>query len=155
MKYGNGQLIDHVLHMRETRDVFQALQADSVDAAFVDVRTFDAWRGAHGSGGLALSGYVHSLAFNMGFVALASNMALINQANSILADLQAHDAIAPMAASAGLTFMPPRTPAVRPFARAPSAGINDAPVSSSRRVSRPVPRACAYARTGAAILFPG
>ena len=68
MKYGNGQLIEHVVHMRETRDVFQALQAGSADAAFVDVRAFDAWRGAHGSDGLELSGYFHSLAFNMGFV---------------------------------------------------------------------------------------
>ena len=114
MKYGNGQLIEHVKHMREARDVFQALQANSVDAAFIDVRAFDAWRGAHGSGGLALSGYIHSLAFNMGFVALASNMALIKQVDVVLADLQAHDAIAPMAANAGMTFMPPRTPAVRP-----------------------------------------
>ena len=114
MKYGNGQLIEHVLHMREARDVFQALQAGNADAAFVDVRSFDAWRAAHGSGGLALSGYVHSLAFNMGFVALASNMPLIKQVDAVLADLQAHDAIAPMAANAGLTFMPPRSPAVRP-----------------------------------------
>jgi ABC-type amino acid transport substrate-binding protein len=114
MKYGNGQLIEHVVHMRETRDVFQALQAGSADAAFVDVRSFDAWRGAHGSDGLKLSGYFHSLAFNMGFVALASNMALVKQVDVVLADLQAHDAIAPMAANAGLTLMPPRTPAVRP-----------------------------------------
>jgi ABC-type amino acid transport substrate-binding protein len=114
MKYGNGQLIENVLHMREARDVFQALQAGSADAALVDVREFDAWRRTHGSGGLVLSGYIHSLAFNMGFVALASNMPLINQVDAVLADLQAHDAIAPMAANAGLTFMPPRTPAVRP-----------------------------------------
>jgi ABC-type amino acid transport substrate-binding protein len=114
MRYGNGQLIEHVQHMREARDVFQALQANSVDAAFIDVRAFDAWRGAHGSGGLALSGYIHSLAFNMGFVALASNAPLINQVDAVLADLEAHDAIAPMAGSAGLTFKPPGAPAVRP-----------------------------------------
>jgi ABC-type amino acid transport substrate-binding protein len=112
MKYGNGQLIEHVLHMREAQDTFQALEAGSADAAFVDVRSFDAWRRTHGSSGLALSGYVHSLAFNMGFVALASNSLLIERVDAVLADLQAHDAIAPMAANAGLTFMPPRMPAV-------------------------------------------
>jgi ABC-type amino acid transport substrate-binding protein len=110
----NGRLIEHVLHMADARDLFQALQAGTIDAAFVDARVFDAWRGAHGSAGLAASGYVHSVAFNMGFVGLASNMPLINQVDAILADLQAHDAIAPMAAKAGLTFIPPGTPAVRP-----------------------------------------
>jgi ABC-type amino acid transport substrate-binding protein len=114
MRYGDGRLIEHVLHMREARDVFQALQAGEADAAFVDVRSFDAWRGTHGFGGLALSGYVHSLAFNMGFVALATNMPLVTQVDAVLADLQAHDAIAPIAANTGLTFMPPRTPAVGP-----------------------------------------
>ena len=114
MHYRNGQLIEHVLHMPDARDLFQALQAGTIDAAFVDARAFDAWRDAHGSGGLAASGYVHSVAFNMGFVGLASNMPLINQVDAILADLQAHDAIAPMAAKAGLTFIPPAHAAVRP-----------------------------------------
>ena len=93
---------------------FRHSRPATIDAAFVDARAFDAWRDAHGSAGLAASGYVHSIAFNMGFVGLASNMPLINQVDAVLADLQAHDAIAPMAANAGLTFMPPRTPAVRP-----------------------------------------
>ncbi len=114
MHYRNGQLIESVLHMPDAHDLFQALQAGTIDAAFVDARAFDAWREAHGSAGFAASGYVHSIAFNMGFVGLASNIPLINQVDDVLADLQAHDAIAPMAANAGLTFMPPRTPAVRP-----------------------------------------
>lgn len=117
MTYRNGQLIDHVSHMRDARDLFRALQAGTVDAAFVDARAFDAWRDAHGSAGLAASGYVHSVAFNMGLVGLASNTSLIGQADTILAALQAQNAIAPMAASAGLTFIPPATPAVRPDVR--------------------------------------
>lgn len=71
----------------------------------------------HGSGGLTLSGYFHSVAFNMGFVGLASNMPLIKQVDAVLADLQAQDAISPMASNAGLTFIPPGTPAVRPDVR--------------------------------------
>jgi ABC-type amino acid transport substrate-binding protein len=122
MHYDNGRLIENVVHLPDPRDVFQALQAGKVDAAFVDVRAFDAWRGRHGSGAVTLSGYVHSLAFNMGFVGLASDMMLINQVDSVLADLQAQDAISPMATSAGLTFMPPRTPAVGPDVRPAALG---------------------------------
>jgi ABC-type amino acid transport substrate-binding protein len=114
MSYGNGRLIEHVLHMPDARDLFRALQAGKIDAAFVDARAFDAWRDAHGSAGLAASGYVHSVAFNMGFIGLASNIPLITQVDAVLADLQAHYAVAPMAAKAGLTFIPPETPAVRP-----------------------------------------
>lgn len=117
MHYHNDQLIEHVLHMPDARDLFQALEAGTIDAAFVDARAFDAWRDAHGSAGLRASGYVHSVVFNMGFVALASNMPLVNQVNAVLADLQAHDAIAPIAANAGLTFFPPADPAVRPDVR--------------------------------------
>jgi ABC-type amino acid transport substrate-binding protein len=113
MNYDNGRLIEHVTHMPSARDLFQGLQAGTIDAAFLDARAFDAWRDVHGSAGLAASGYVHSIAFNMGFVGLASNMPLINQVDTILEDLRAHNAIAPMAAKAGLTFIPPEAPAVR------------------------------------------
>ena len=58
----------------------------------------------------------------MGFVALASNMPLIEQVNAVLTELEAHDALGPMAADAGLTFMPPRSPAVRPSV--PPAALN-------------------------------
>jgi ABC-type amino acid transport substrate-binding protein len=114
MHYDNGRLIENVVHLPDAPHVFEALEAGTIDAALIDLRAFDAWRGRHGSGGLALSGYLHSLAFNMGFVALDSNMPLINQVDAVLASLEAPDAIAPMAASAGLTFIPPRMPAVHP-----------------------------------------
>ncbi|HEY4041933.1 MAG TPA: transporter substrate-binding domain-containing protein [Rhodopila sp.] len=118
MHYGNGRLIEHVVHLPDARGVFEAVRSGTVDAALVDLRAFDAWRGRHGSqdgsGALALSSYRHSLAFNMGVVGLASNSKLIEQVDAILAELQANDAIAPMAARAGLTFLPPRTPAVGP-----------------------------------------
>jgi ABC-type amino acid transport substrate-binding protein len=112
MNYGGGKLIEHVLHMPDARDLFRALEAGKIDAAFVDTRAFDAWRDVHGSAGFVASGYIHSVAFNIGFVGLASNMPLLNQVDAILADLQAHDAIVPMAAKVGLTFIPPKTPAI-------------------------------------------
>lgn len=117
MRYGDGRLEQHVVHLPDTRDLFGKLQTGELDAALVDQRAFDAWHMRHGSGGLAASGYRHSVGFNMGFVGLASNRALIEQVDAVLTDLQAHDAIAPLAATAGLTFTPPREPAVQPDVR--------------------------------------
>ena len=114
MRYDDGRLQDHVTHVPESRDLFDKLQDNQLDAALVDLRAFDAWRLRHGSGTLANSGYRHSLSFNMGFVGLAVNKALIEQVDTVLASLQASNAIAPLAANAGLTFIPPRPQAILP-----------------------------------------
>jgi len=117
MRYGEGRLSEHVVHVPDASDLFTRLQGGELDAALVDLRAFDAWRLRHGAGGLAPSGYRHSIGSNMGFVGLASNQALIEQVDTVLADLQAHDAIAPLATTSGLTFIPPRLPAVQPDVR--------------------------------------
>jgi ABC-type amino acid transport substrate-binding protein len=114
MRYEGGSLIENTVHLRETHDLFDGLRSGAIDAAFMNLRAVDAWRLKHGSEGFALTGYMHSAGFNMGFVGLASNKALIEQVNAVLADLQAHDAVAGLAASAGLTFIPPRLPDVQP-----------------------------------------
>jgi ABC-type amino acid transport substrate-binding protein len=112
MRYDDGRLTQRVVHVAESRDLFAKLENHEADAALVDFRAFDAWRLRHGITGLIATGYRHSLAFNMAFVGLASDQALIEQVDAILGDLQAHDALAPLAARAGLTFFPPAAPAV-------------------------------------------
>jgi ABC-type amino acid transport substrate-binding protein len=113
MYYGGGSLMEHVVHLRDTHDLFEELQSGDIDAAFVNLRAFDAWRLRHGSDGLAPTGYIHSVGFNMGFVGLVSNKPLIEQVDAVLADLQTHGAIEPLAASAGLSFVPPKSPDVQ------------------------------------------
>ncbi|HYZ22621.1 MAG TPA: transporter substrate-binding domain-containing protein [Rhodopila sp.] len=112
MQYGGGRLDQHVVHLPDAREVFGALQRGAVDAAFVELRSFDAWRLRHGSGGLFLSSYRHSIGFNMGFVGLASNAALIGQVDAVLGELQAQGVISSLASENGVTFIPPRSPAV-------------------------------------------
>lgn len=114
MQYGGGRLSQHVVHLPNTRDLFAKLEDGELDAAFVDMRAFDAWRLRHDASGLKASGYRHSIGFNMGFAGLASNGALVKQVDGVLNDLAAHDAIAPLAHTAGLTFVAPRTPDVQP-----------------------------------------
>jgi ABC-type amino acid transport substrate-binding protein len=114
MYYAGGSLTEHVVHLRDTHDLFEGLQSGDIDAAFVNLRALDAWRLRHGSDGLAPTSYRHSIGFNMGFVGLVSNKALIDQVDAALDELQAHGAIEPLAASAGLSFVPPKPPDVQP-----------------------------------------
>lgn len=114
MQYAGGRLDDQVMHFPDGRALFDALQDHRIDAAFADLRAFDAWRLRHGTEGVMLSGYRHSVRFNMGFAGLLSEKALVEQVDAVLADLQAHDLIAPLASEAGLTFMAPEPPDIRP-----------------------------------------
>ena len=88
--------------------------AGEIDAAIVDLRAFDAWRMRNGADGLALTGYAHSLGSNMGFVGLASDRPLIDDATAAIAALQASATIAPLCARGGSDHVPPREPAVQP-----------------------------------------
>jgi ABC-type amino acid transport substrate-binding protein len=117
MRYDNGLLANRIVHLPDWRAAFAKLRANEIDAAFVDMRAFDAWRLRNGADGLALSGYAHSLGFNMGFVGLTTSAALIQQVDAVLADLKAHDALAPIAEQNGLSYIPPRSPDVLPDVR--------------------------------------
>jgi hypothetical protein len=54
----------------------------------------------------------------MGYLGLASEKQLIDDATAAIAALLASDAITPLARDAGLSYVPPREPAVRPDALA-------------------------------------
>ncbi len=123
MSYADGQLAERVVHLPDAHALFDRVQRGELDAGFVGLRELDAWRLKHGAAGLAPTGYVHSIGFNMGFVGLASNSRLIEQADAVIAELQSRNAIGALAGAAGLTYVPPRTPAVLPaFARTALAG---------------------------------
>jgi len=109
--------VDRIVHVPDWHALFAKLHGGEIDAAFVDMRAFDAWRLRNGTDGLVPSGYVHSLGFNMGFVGLATDVALIRQVDAVLADLKAQDAIAPLAQQNGVSFVPPRAPDVQPDVR--------------------------------------
>jgi ABC-type amino acid transport substrate-binding protein len=117
MRYDGGQLADRIVHVTDWHELFAKLRGGEIDAAFVDMRAFDAWRMRNGTDGLALSGYAHSLGFNMGFVGLATGAALIRQVDAVLADLKAQNAIALLAQQNGVSFVPPRAPDVQPDLR--------------------------------------
>lgn len=110
MSYAEGRLAEQVVHYTESNPLFQALQDGKIDSALVGLHQFDAWRQAHPDSRITASGYTHSIGFNIGFVGLATDRAMIAQVDAILADLRSSGALAAIAAANGLSWLPPRPP---------------------------------------------
>jgi ABC-type amino acid transport substrate-binding protein len=113
MTFGNGRLIDDVTHLVPGRDdLLGALDRGDFDVTLLDLRRFDAYRATHPDTRLAASGYFYPIGFNRGYVGLASDPALLVAVNKALFDLQAAGTIADLGRAAGLTYLPPREPAI-------------------------------------------
>ena len=113
MNFRNGRLIDRITHLVPGRDdLLGALDRGELDATLLDLRRFDAYRAAHPETKLAASGYYYPIGVNRGYVGLARDPALLAAVNKALVDLQASGAIAEFARTAGLTYLPPREPAI-------------------------------------------
>ena len=113
MTFEKGRLIDSITHLVPGRDdLLGALDRGDFDATLLDLRRLDAYRAAHPDNRLAASGYYYPIGVNRGYVGLASDPALIATVNKALSDLQAAGAIANLARTAGLTYLPPVEPAI-------------------------------------------
>ncbi|HLG80639.1 MAG TPA: transporter substrate-binding domain-containing protein [Bradyrhizobium sp.] len=113
MNFHGGQLIDQITHVVPGRqDLIGALERGEFDATLLDLRRFDAYRAAHPDTKLTASGYYYPIGANRGYVALASDAALLAAVNRALSDLQARGTIAALAHDAGLTYLAPREPIV-------------------------------------------
>ena len=113
MTFGNGRLIDDITHLVPGRDdLLGALDRGDLDATLLDLRRFDAYRATHPDTELAASGYFYPIGVNRGYVGLASDPDLLAAVNSALTELQAAGTVADLAKTAGLTYLPPREPAI-------------------------------------------
>jgi ABC-type amino acid transport substrate-binding protein len=113
MSFEKGRLIDNITHLVPGRDnLLGALDRGDYDATLLDLARFDAYRAAHRDTGLTASGWYYPIGANRGYVALASEPALLAAVNKALADLQAEGKIADFAGQVGLTYLPPREPAI-------------------------------------------
>jgi ABC-type amino acid transport substrate-binding protein len=113
MTFEGGRLIDHVTHLVPGRDdLIGRLDHGDLDATLLDARRFDAWRAAHPDTRIAASGYFYPIGVNRGYVGLAGDPALLAAVDRVLADLQNSGKTADFAQAAGLTFLPPREPAI-------------------------------------------
>ena len=113
MTFDHGRLIDDITHLVPGRDdLLGALDRGDFDATLLDLRRFDAYRAAHSGTRLAASGYFYPVGANRGYVGLASDPDLLVAVNKALSDLQAAGTIAELGQAAGLTYLPPREPAI-------------------------------------------
>jgi ABC-type amino acid transport substrate-binding protein len=114
MTYANGKLIDGITHLVPGRnELWPGLEHGDFDAALVPLHQFDAYRAKHADTRLKPSGYLFPLGFNLGFVGLASESALLAAVDAALADMLASGEIAALAPKAGMTYLPPRAPDVQ------------------------------------------
>ena len=113
MTFEQGRLIDNITHLVPGRDdLLGALDRGDFDATLLDLRRFDAYRAAHPDTRLAASGYFYPIGANRGYVGLATDPDLLVAVNKALSDLQAAGTIAELGRAAGLTYLPPREPAI-------------------------------------------
>src|SRR5216684_8444877 len=113
MTFDKGRLIDDITHLVPGRDdLLGALDRGDFDATLLDLRRFDAYRAAHPDTRIAPSGYFYPIGANRGYVGLASDPDLLAAVNKALSDLQGAGTIAEFGKAAGLTYLPPREPAI-------------------------------------------
>lgn len=113
MTFDKGRLIDSITHLVPGRDdLLGALQRGDHDATLIDLARFDAHRAAHPDTAITASGYYYPIGANRGYVGLASDGTLIEAVNKALGQLAAEGKIAEFGKQAGLTYLPPREPAI-------------------------------------------
>jgi ABC-type amino acid transport substrate-binding protein len=113
MTFDKGRLIDDITHLVPGRDdLLGALNRGDYDATLIDLGRFDAHRAAHPDTAITASGYYYPIGANRGYVGLASDPALIEAVNKALTELGAEGKIAEFGKQAGLTYLPPREPAI-------------------------------------------
>ena len=113
MTFDKGRLIDDITHLVPGRDdLLGALERGDFDATLLDLRRLDAYRATHSDSKLGATGYYYPIGVNRGYVGLAADPDLLTAVNKALSDLQAAGTIASLGQAAGLTYLPPREPAI-------------------------------------------
>jgi ABC-type amino acid transport substrate-binding protein len=114
MTYRQGELAGQVVHFDRSTELFAQLESGKIDAALVDQRECDAWRLAHPETRVVPTTYWHSIGFNIGYVGLSTDAALIERVDTVVAELLARGKLNGIARASGMTYLPPRTPDVSP-----------------------------------------
>jgi ABC-type amino acid transport substrate-binding protein len=113
MTFDKGRLIDNITHLVPGRDdLLGALGRGDFDATLLDLARFDAYRAAHPDTGISASGFYYPIGANRGYVGLASDPALLVAVNKALTELTAEGKLAEFGKQSGLTYLPPREPAI-------------------------------------------
>lgn len=115
MQFGDGRLVNDITHVVPGRGgLMQKLESGEFDAALLDLGRFDAYRQKHPETKLTLSGFNYRTGFNMGFVALSTETALVTDLDRALEDLRSGGEIEALAHASGVTYLAPHEPRIGP-----------------------------------------
>lgn len=115
MLYKKGKLIDHITHFPPGRsEMLARLEAGEIDAAFVTLHRFDAYRIKNPQTRIQHSGYNYPIAFNLGYAALSGNAALVETVSAALDSMRSSGEIEKLAQASGVTYVEPKQPFVSP-----------------------------------------
>jgi ABC-type amino acid transport substrate-binding protein len=115
MLYKHGKLVQGLTHYAPGRgEVLGKLESGEIDASFVALIRLDAYRKDHPGTRIRSSGYNYPLAFNLGYVGLSTNAALLARISEVLDQMRASGEVAAIARAAGVTYVEPAEPLVSP-----------------------------------------
>lgn len=115
MLYHKGKLIDRITHYPPRGDtLLTGLETGEVDTALLALHRFDAYRRDHPDTRLRGTGFNYPIAFNLGYVALSGNDALLDRVNRVLDSMLSSGEVAAVAKAAGVTYVAPAEPFVSP-----------------------------------------
>lgn len=113
MLYHHGALVDHITHLVPGRhELLPRLEKGEFDASLVELRRFDAYRASHPATAIRPTGYYYRVGFNMGYVGLERDSALIAEVDRVIVEMAEKHELEPLAKAAGMTYLPPRQPEI-------------------------------------------
>jgi hypothetical protein len=113
MLYRDGRFVGQITHLVPGRgELLPALEHGDFDATLVNLRRVDAYQAEHPDTKIEASGFYYRIGFNMAYVGLSTEAALIARVDKVIEEMQAKDEIAPLARASGLTYLPPRAPEI-------------------------------------------
>lgn len=111
MTYRDGRLVNRITHLVPGRgELLKRLESGNEDATLIALHRFDAYRLEHPDTKLRLSGFYYRIGFNMGFAALSTEQALVEQVDRAIDEMTAKGEFAVLARAAGMTYLPPHSP---------------------------------------------
>jgi len=113
MLYRGGRYVDKIVHFAPGRgELLVRMEKGEFDATIIALHRFDVYRAAHPETRIVATNFFYPIAFNMGFVGLSTNAALIAEVNHALLDMRANGELEKYAHDAGMTYVAPVAPAV-------------------------------------------
>jgi len=112
--YQDGSLLSRLHHITPGGGLLERLEAGEYDAVLVDQHRFGGYRAAHPNTKLREAHARLPHGFNLGFLGLARNSNLILSVNAVIGELISDGTVERIAKEEGLTYIPPRNPALRP-----------------------------------------